>query len=293
MAIHEVSPAMLFRAYESSDVGSDSDEEPAYERLEGQSRVVHFPLQKEGNDHREIIIKEDILPGCGGRTWEAAFILTSYLVRNPHLVRGKRVLELGCGTGVVGLVAAGLAARDVVLTDLECMLDVARASVELNRATVETISVPNALLEEGPCPRVTVRELAWGCELDSDWWNYEVAGAVIPSTKSNLGTPSTRSPEPFDVVLAADCVYLESCFEPLRRTLLDLTGHPHAIINETGKIWEPPRVLIGYKKRWKREKRFWTSLRKDFHVEIVDDDARPTYEREGLVIYSLTRKLRK
>ncbi len=37
-----------------------------------------------------------------------------YLELNPYVVVGKRVLELGCGTGLCGIVAAALVRGDAV-----------------------------------------------------------------------------------------------------------------------------------------------------------------------------------
>ena len=47
---------------------------------------------------------DDILSiGTGSTVWDAALVLAKYLERNA-VVNNKYVLELGCGTGLVGLV---------------------------------------------------------------------------------------------------------------------------------------------------------------------------------------------
>ena len=40
-----------------------------------------------------------------------------YLIENPHFVEGKRVLELGAGTGVLGMLSHNLQSKCVALTD--------------------------------------------------------------------------------------------------------------------------------------------------------------------------------
>lgn len=80
----------------------------------------------------------DAGPGCGGTTWPAGRashhgrssnltslnvfirvqVLTDYLVRRgPQAMDGKRCLELGSGTGLVGIAAAKLGAGSVYITD--------------------------------------------------------------------------------------------------------------------------------------------------------------------------------
>eukprot|EP00884_Botryococcus_braunii_P018180 jgi/Botrbrau1/5045/Bobra.37_1s0011.1 len=88
---------------------------------------------------------------AGAVIWDAALVLVHYL--GPFLkaffssesVRRPRVIELGAGTGVVGL-AAALAGAHVTVTDLPHLLDGILKNVERNQ------------LGE----RVAVRELAWG-----------------------------------------------------------------------------------------------------------------------------------
>ena len=59
------------------------------------------------------------------KVWEAGACLAEYLLRHPHRVRDRHVVELGAGVGLTGLVAAGVArARLVHMTDYtEACLD--------------------------------------------------------------------------------------------------------------------------------------------------------------------------
>ena len=53
----------------------------------------------------------------GTYAWPGGVALARYLVGAPATVRGRRVLELGCGTGAAGIMAKWLGARKVLLTD--------------------------------------------------------------------------------------------------------------------------------------------------------------------------------
>ncbi|KAI0643742.1 putative methyltransferase-domain-containing protein [Trametes meyenii] len=97
-------------------------------------------------DVRPVPIKlaVDASPGCGGIAWPAGEVLASYLSRRGPL-DGKNVLELGSGTGLVGLVAGRLRAR-VCITDQAPLLGIMKQNVSLNHLD--------------SC--VTVAELNWG-----------------------------------------------------------------------------------------------------------------------------------
>lgn len=53
----------------------------------------------------------------GAQVWPAAAALCRWLRETQDEIRAKRVLEIGCGTGVCGLFAGALGASKVVLTD--------------------------------------------------------------------------------------------------------------------------------------------------------------------------------
>ena len=86
-------------------------------------------------------------------------------------------------------------------------------------------------------------------------------------------------PKP-DILLLADCVYLESAFQPLIETMLDLST-------------PTTTILFCYQKRRKADKRFFLLLRKKFHFEEVEDEevgVKQRYYREGTRLYWVRRK---
>merc|ERR1740129_288970 len=94
--------------------------------------------------------------GC--RVWRAARKLCRYLEQasnspSPPLHPGCKVLELGCGCGLVGVMCAHLGAN-VVMTDINHILPIARHNVRQNERTFTA----------GGTARV--EELLWGCKLD-------------------------------------------------------------------------------------------------------------------------------
>lgn len=50
------------------------------------------------------------------------------------MVSGQRIIELGSGTGVVGLVAAALGAQQVTLTDKQQILPLLKRNIQVSCA---------------------------------------------------------------------------------------------------------------------------------------------------------------
>ncbi|XP_023581922.1 protein N-lysine methyltransferase METTL21D isoform X1 [Trichechus manatus latirostris] len=134
--------------------------------------------------------------GVGCVVWDAAIVLSKYLETpgfsgdGDHALSQRSVLELGSGTGAVGLMAATLGA-DVVVTDLEELQDLLKININMNKQLVTG--------------SVQAKVLKWGGETED-------------------------FPSPPDYILMADCIYYEESLEPLLKTLKDLSGSETCII---------------------------------------------------------------
>lgn len=91
------------------------------------SRLLDQP-----SDHPDV--KDERIP-YWAEVWPSAIGLSEYLVQHPHLVAGKRVLEIGCGLGLPGIVAGMLGAQVVLSDYLEEPLALARYNWKLNIGT--------------------------------------------------------------------------------------------------------------------------------------------------------------
>ncbi|KAJ3225349.1 hypothetical protein HDU78_010684 [Chytriomyces hyalinus] len=249
----------IFQAQSRLDTGNVLVQEQEQSRI-GTEQIFAFDRYTS----RTIKIAEDTSGGCGGKTWEAATVLSNHLVHrwheNHNFLQGLNVVELGAGTGVVGILAAMLMNDSgdanatsanpipanatpvnpgkVFITDM-LFLDLMQTNVDLNLSE-----------SERECAKVI--ELKWG----------EPSPAEVLS-------------EPVHIILASDCVYLEAAFEPLLETLVELS---------TEGVTE---ILIVSKKRRKADKRFFDKLKKKFDVvEVKDDPDYPVYSRQSLTILS-------
>ena len=83
--------------------------------------------------------------------WPGGAALIAHLAANPDLVRGRRVLDLGAGSGLVGIAAAVLGAQAVTASEVD---PVAARVIALNAALngVAVAQVGDVL--DGACPDV-------------------------------------------------------------------------------------------------------------------------------------------
>lgn len=128
--------------------------------------------------------------GVAAQVWDAALYLCRYLEKLD--LKGKRVIELGAGTGIVGILAARLGA-EVTLTDLPHALPQLQRNVSANRP-------PSGW----PSVTPTVLPLSWG--LDQE-----------------------QFPSDWDLVLGADIVYLSDTYPLLMDTLTHLCQEGAAV----------------------------------------------------------------
>ncbi|KAJ3305468.1 hypothetical protein HDV03_001562 [Kappamyces sp. JEL0829] len=114
----------------------------------------------------------------GQQTWSAGVILADLIDCGDIPVRDREILELGSGTGLVGLVAARLGARSVVMTDhLDAVITNGRDNICRN-------------IDE------STRQCIHYVPLDWNWFSGADA-ACIPRLVQRRDWP---------IVLAADCI---------------------------------------------------------------------------------------
>ncbi|OQS04161.1 hypothetical protein THRCLA_03584 [Thraustotheca clavata] len=128
--------------------------------------------------------------GTGLTIWDGSIVLAKYLEQqdasSAHNVYGKGILELGAGTGLVGLAAAFCGASNVLLTDLDYTLTNLQHNIDLNR---------NQLRELYPTQTVSTIEL--------DWFTSE----SIPNMEN------------IEIILGSDIVWVETLIPSLVATI--------------------------------------------------------------------------
>jgi protein arginine N-methyltransferase 1 len=87
------------------------------------------------------------------------------IVNNSHLFKGKTVLDVGCGTGILSMFAAKAGASHVVGIDMSNIIDQAQNIIETN-GFKDTITLVKGKLEEAELP-ITQFDI-----IISEWMGY-------------------------------------------------------------------------------------------------------------------------
>lgn len=178
--------------------------------LESASQAPHITIL----ENRSLISASGT---TGLRTWEAALHLGTYLCQNKDLVQGKRILELGSGTGYLSILCANfLASTHVLASD---------GSDDVINNLPENFFLNN--LQDST--RVVPMEVKWGHALmgtEEEKWN---GGRAV------------------DVVLGADITYDKSVIPALVGTIqevFDLYPRVEVFISATQRNQETFQVFL-------------------------------------------------
>uniref|UniRef100_A0A7N0VLC6 Uncharacterized protein n=1 Tax=Kalanchoe fedtschenkoi TaxID=63787 RepID=A0A7N0VLC6_KALFE len=191
----------------------------------------------------------------GTSVWPCSLVLVKFVERwhstapgapNPYSeilnFADKRAIELGTGCGVAGMGLYLLGLKDVVLTDIAPVMPALKRNMKRNKQTLGK--------------NLKIAQLYWE--------NGKQMEALNP---------------PFDVVVAADVVYIEESARHLVKAMEELV--------KDGGV-----VLLGYQVRSpEAHKVFWEMVEVGFRVEKVKhEDLHPEYAYEETDVYVLRKK---
>lgn len=169
------------------------------------------------------MVEDDCEDWTGLQVWPGARVLLSFLANHrPDLLAGRRrVVELGCGTGAVGLALAprfeldAPGATTLVLTDGQpALVEIAGANAELNYGG------------GGAAISIAARRLLWG--------DCAEARAQLDAVRRELLAPGDGA----DLVLAADVIYDAEVVKPLLLTAAQL------LLMSSSSSSTPPRAFV-------------------------------------------------
>ncbi|KAL6874308.1 putative methyltransferase domain-containing protein [Trichoderma longibrachiatum] len=195
---HEVSDALMSSLSVLFSTPAPNEDDAVQQKYP----VVYHLASLPGHEAHIDLLENRALIAAGGttglRTWEAALHLGQLLCHYPSIVSGKRVLELGAGTGYLSILCVKyLGATHVIASD---------GSDDVINNLPENLFL-NQLQGSSA---IRLMDLKWGHAL--------------------VGTEEERwnGGRPLDVVLGADITFDPSIIPDLVSTLLNLYGlYPH------------------------------------------------------------------
>lgn len=206
--------------------------------------------------------------------WDAGLVLAYYLVKHQTSFRffdeenPPHVVDIGAGTGVVGLVAAGLGAK-VTLTDLSRVVPLLKEGISANNRLFQS----NARRNEKRFIRA----------LPLNWGNTSEVNEVCIETKDINEKKVVGGPP--DLIVVSDCVYFEASVAPLIFTLRELSKSSDKSVP----------ILLSYEvrdyslKKKKVKEDFFNLAKRYFSIhEIPQKECHPDYASEDIKLVNMT-----
>ncbi|XP_027724134.1 histidine protein methyltransferase 1 homolog [Vombatus ursinus] len=192
--------------------------------------VVKMAFLKDSSCGEDIVSQSlsshsDLITGVyegGLKIWECTFDLLAYLADEAAQFAGKRVLDLGCGAGLLGIVALKGKAKEIHFQDY-------------NGTVIDEITIPNVIVnstfeckdDEVSEPDLKRRrnsnpaqELLSRCRFFSGEW-YEFSKLVLSSKKAFAK---------YDIILTSETIYNPSYYSAFHQTLANL-------LDENGQVF--------------------------------------------------------
>ncbi|XVF35310.1 hypothetical protein REPUB_Repub18cG0134500 [Reevesia pubescens] len=147
-----------------------------------------------GCDFKIKVLSKEYQHTCkstGLMLWESARLMAAILARNPNIVAGKRVLELGCGCGGICSMVAVRSACIVVATDGD------RKTLELLAQNITSNVTPPFLT------KLITKRLEWG-------------------NRDDIEAIKAMNNEGFEVIIGTDVTYIPEAILPLFSTAREL-----------------------------------------------------------------------
>lgn len=184
--------------------------------------VVKTILLKENFPGENIVSKtfsshSDLITGVyegGLKIWECTFDLLAYFTKAQVEFAGGKVLDLGCGSGLLGLMALKGGAKEVHFQDYNSLVidEVTLPNMAANCALEDEENDGNEL-EVKRCRKSEVPQKLGQCRFFSGEW----------STFCKLVT-SEKHFEKYDLILTSETIYNPDYYDTLHQTFLQLLG---------------------------------------------------------------------
>lgn len=244
-----------------------------------------------------LFLRSDRRGGVGSTIWDAAIVLAKYLERYDLLTRAAaqpsqslNVLELGAGTGIVGLAAARILSSkgvkaSVVLTDKESCMPLLQRNIEKNPS--DGIDVKAHMLDWEILSGIKAVIMA-PADTNSESSSTAATSATAAeaeseavSTGSSTTTASDLLDKEWDLIILSDCIWVPALYPSLISTLNKIVQPNHKT-----------QLLIAFEKRnFSEEMEFFAMLGKTFRFrDIKPEEQDPNYQSEDIYLFLCQRR---
>jgi predicted nicotinamide N-methyase len=148
-----------------------------------------------------------------GGTTKCARFMAEHLESQKTVFEGKTVLELGAGTGLVGICLSLLGAK-VLATDQEPMLDILQANIDENAQVLKNNIIKTQVLH-------------WEDEADAQKCRDFFFGEA--KKESTIQQPN------FDFIIGSDLTYSKECMSPLVKVYNNFIIKQHSHVTAVEK----------------------------------------------------------
>ncbi|KAL3928332.1 MAG: hypothetical protein SGBAC_012695 [Bacillariaceae sp.] len=202
----------------------------------------------------EVTLKgfSDYTQSTGMAVWLGSEIVATFMAQHPYLIRNKKVLELGSGLGLAGIVSHHLDSKKSILTDGDSLVlsDYLSFNAKMNdRRHTQVVSdgggdpvvstVTDDSTTSGQIGTMECHQLIWGHQGRSinDQAEDGIDQSPLVQFRKNHGR--------FDVILASDCTYMPQSVEPFWETIDFLLKRDDAGCTNTPPAKSPstPKLL--------------------------------------------------
>ena len=181
-----ISPVDLFKQFNLSTGNNDDDKDGRIVYIHNIIEIIKILDVKIGGRNHKLLreIHKEEYEG-GFLLWECERDCVQFLAQNPMDMSGLNVLEIGCGSGLLGIKMIQLGAASVTFQDF-------------NVEVLQFWTLPNIILNFGP--QVAADKC---CFVKGDWGKFELESKSDPiNLKYNTAQSKT-----YDIICGCDIIY--------------------------------------------------------------------------------------
>lgn len=218
------------------------------------SRIIELNIENinKNNDPLSLEIKQNLDYGFSGEVWDGSLVLSYFLTKNYNKFakefKDKTIIELGSGTGIVGIITSIFQPKRIYITDLEFVVPFIKENANHNKSTLDIIG-------ENCYNSIIPKSL--------DWMNSDNINEF-----KNLE-------QHYDYIILSEVIYDETLSLNLLNVLKSLFTK-----NKT-------KILLCYTYRKKEEFEFLKKLSKELNVKIGNvpkEDLDSQYQSDDIFV---------